>query len=85
MAAASKLVASILTYPHEVLRTRLREPAGPDGKRKYVGLRQATARIVAEEGVGALYGGLGAHLLRVVPNAAIMFLGYEALVHAFSR
>ena len=42
-------------------------------------------RIAAEEGVGALYGGLGAHLLRVVPNAAIMFFGYEAIVHYFAR
>jgi solute carrier family 25, member 33/36 len=73
------------TPTRQVIRTRLREPAGPDGERKYTGLRQATARIVREEGAGALYGGLGAHLLRVVPNAAIMFLGYEAIVHALAQ
>jgi len=70
---------------HQVLRTRLREPVGPDGQLKYTGLRQAAVRIVREEGFGALYGGLGAHLMRVVPNAAIMFLGYEAVVHYFAK
>ena len=37
--------------------------------------------VVREEGVSALYGGLTAHLLRVVPNTAVMFLGYELVVH----
>ena len=69
----------------QVIRTRLREPGGADGQRKYTALRQAAVRIAREEGMGALYGGLGAHLLRVVPNAAIMFLGYEAIVHYFAR
>ena len=35
-----------------------------------------------EEGVGALYGGLTAHLMRVVPNAAILFATVEFIVHA---
>ena len=33
-----------------------------------------------EEGLRGLYCGLGAHLVRVVPNSAIMFLVYEAVV-----
>ena len=30
-----------------------------------------------EEGARGLYGGLGTHLLRVVPNTAILFFTYE--------
>jgi solute carrier family 25 protein 33/36 len=35
-----------------------------------------------EEGLRGLYSGLGAHLIRVVPNSAIMFLVYEAVVNS---
>ncbi|KIS01983.1 solute carrier family 25, member 33/36 [Cryptococcus deuterogattii 2001/935-1] len=73
----AKAVASLITYPHEVIRTRLRQPALPDGTIKYKGLLQTLKLVWVEEGVGALYGGLTAHLFRVVPNAACMFLIYE--------
>ncbi|KAJ3122252.1 hypothetical protein HK098_002991 [Nowakowskiella sp. JEL0407] len=77
-AAAAKLTAAVITYPHEVLRTRLRQTPGPEGP-KYTGLWQATKLIVREEGMAALYGGMTAHLLRTVPNAAIMFFSYELI------
>ncbi|KAE8538895.1 hypothetical protein D1P53_005263 [Cryptococcus gattii VGV] len=73
----AKAVASLITYPHEVIRTRLRQPALSDGTIKYKGLLQTLKLVWVEEGVGALYGGLTAHLFRVVPNAACMFLIYE--------
>lgn len=82
-AAASKFVAAGLTYPHEVIRTRLREPA-ENGILKYTGLWQSLTLIVKEEGAAALYGGMTAHLMRVVPNAAIMFFCYEAIVYNFA-
>jgi len=41
---------------------------------------QALKLIAAEEGTKGLYGGMGAHLIRVVPNAAIMFFAYETIV-----
>ncbi|KAJ3191206.1 hypothetical protein HDU67_005968, partial [Dinochytrium kinnereticum] len=86
MAASAKLIAALATYPHEVLRTRLREvPATTstsaviaDGSRAAQrGLWQTARKIYLEEGVGALYGGLTAHLMRVVPNAAILFATVE--------
>ena len=73
---SAKAVASLITYPHEVIRTRLRQPA-INGIQKYTGLGQTLKLVLAEEGVGALYGGLTAHMFRVVPNAACMFLIYE--------
>jgi solute carrier family 25 protein 33/36 len=35
--------------------------------------------------MASLYGGMSAHLMRVVPNAAIMFFCYEAILHHFSQ
>ncbi|KAG8692039.1 hypothetical protein FRC11_007005 [Ceratobasidium sp. 423] len=83
MAAAggAKMTASLITYPHEVLRTRLRQPLDPvTGKQKYTGLLQTLRLVLAEEGARRLYGGLSAHLLRVVPNAAVMYSIYEGIL-----
>lgn len=83
-AAVAKLVAACITYPHEVIRTRLRQPA-ENGVLKYTGLWQCLRLVAKEEGIAALYGGMTAHLMRVVPNAAIMFFCYEAILHRFGN
>ncbi|KAJ2341389.1 Pyrimidine nucleotide transporter, mitochondrial, partial [Coemansia sp. RSA 2618] len=82
-AASAKLMASVVTYPHEVLRTRLRQPPDSNGMVKYRGLVNSAKIIFAEEGIRGFYGGLTPHLLRTVPNASIMFLAYELVVHYF--
>ncbi|KZP01866.1 mitochondrial carrier [Calocera viscosa TUFC12733] len=78
-AGAAKMIASLITYPHEVVRTRLRQPM-EKGVVKYRGLVQTFALVIREEGVRSLYGGLSAHLLRVVPNAAVMYSIYEGIL-----
>jgi len=78
-AGTAKCVASLITYPHEVLRTRLRQPL-VNGRKKYTGLIQTLRLVIAEEGARSLYGGLSAHLMRVVPNAAVMYSIYEGII-----
>lgn len=80
-AACAKLVASCITYPHEVVRTRLRE-RGAD--QIYSSAMHCVRRIWLEEGVRGLYGGLFTHLLRVVPNTAILFFTYEKVSRLLS-
>ncbi|CAG8557635.1 5331_t:CDS:2 [Paraglomus brasilianum] len=84
-AGTAKLLAACVTYPHEVIRTRLRQPPEPDGKLKYTGIIQCVRTVAREEGLVALYGGLSAHLMRVVPNAAIMFFCYEFILNYGSQ
>ncbi|GAA5837431.1 hypothetical protein JCM9279_005686 [Rhodotorula babjevae] len=84
-AGSAKLVATVITYPHEVVRTRLRQPIPPGGQARYTSLTQSFRRVLAEEGWRALYGGMSAHLLRVIPNAAAMFYVYETCVGFVAR
>ncbi|TEB19348.1 mitochondrial carrier [Coprinellus micaceus] len=77
-AGTAKCVASLITYPHEVIRTRLRQPPPKDGPPKYTGLYRTLRVVIAEEGARSLYGGLSAHLMRVIPNSAVMYAIYEA-------
>jgi hypothetical protein len=77
--AAAKLIAAAATYPHEVLRTRMREHT-TGGQRRYRGVLQSTRLILAEEGLRGLYGGMGVHMVRTVPNAAILLMVVERIV-----
>lgn len=80
--SVSKVVATTLCYPHEVARTRMRQRCNPHN-RKYKSFFQTLLRVWREEGRAGLYGGMMAHLMRVIPNTAIMFLTYEAVVRCF--
>lgn len=79
-AGAAKGIASILTYPHEVARTRLRQAPMADGRPKYTGLVHCFKLVWKEEGFIGLYGGLTPHLMRTIPSAAIMFGMYEGIL-----
>ena len=62
-AGSAKLFAAMLTYPHEVVRTRLRQRPMEGGKLKYTGLFQCFRAIWREEGLVSMYGGLSPHLV----------------------
>ncbi|KDE09596.1 hypothetical protein MVLG_00004 [Microbotryum lychnidis-dioicae p1A1 Lamole] len=84
-AGSAKLVATMITYPHEVIRTRLRQPSPPGQSPRYTSLLQSFKLVLAEKGWRALYGGMSPHLLRVVPNAVTMFWVYEKVVGMFDQ
>ncbi|PGH15953.1 hypothetical protein AJ79_02120 [Helicocarpus griseus UAMH5409] len=84
-AGLSKLLAVLIAYPHEVLRTRLRQSPMADGRPKYTGIIQCVRLMCREEGVVALYGGLTAHLLRTVPSAVITLGTYELVLRVLAE
>jgi solute carrier family 25 folate transporter 32 len=73
---ASKMCASMITYPHEVIRSRMMDARGPMG----VGIVGTFQRILRDEGPRAFYAGLHVSLLRVVPNCCITFMSYELIL-----
>lgn len=77
-AGFAKTLASCLCYPHEVARTRLREEGS-----KYTGFFQTLNLIIKEEGVRGMYKGMATHLIRQIPNTAIVMTTYEVIVNYF--
>jgi len=72
----SKMTAAIITYPHEVIRSRIMDARGP-----VAGLNvwQTAQHIVKHEGYAGLYVGLRVSLFRVVPNCCVTFVSYELI------
>lgn len=80
--ATSKLVASLMTYPLEVVRTRMqvqRTDLAQNGQLHYRSVLGSIHTIILEEGYRGLYSGVRTNLIRVVPACAITFTSYELL------
>ncbi|CAJ0586851.1 unnamed protein product, partial [Mesorhabditis spiculigera] len=71
----AKFVACVIAYPHEVVRTRLREESS--NRRGFFG----TLHQLYLEGWRAMYRGLSVQLLRTVPSTAITMSTYEMVVY----
>ncbi|XP_010923203.1 uncharacterized protein [Elaeis guineensis] len=74
--ALAGITAASITYPLDLVRTRL---AAQTKTIYYRGISHALCAIYRDEGIRGLYKGLGATLLGVGPSIAISFSVYETL------
>uniref|UniRef100_A0A0N5B180 Mitochondrial folate transporter/carrier n=1 Tax=Syphacia muris TaxID=451379 RepID=A0A0N5B180_9BILA len=74
--AVSKILATTVTYPHQVLRTRLQ-----DHHIKYNGILDVIMKTLTTEGIRGLYKGLLIANVRQLPAAIITFVTYENVYH----
>lgn len=79
-AAASKAIATVLTYPYQVLRSRMQ-----DQYRDWGGVVNISRRIIKKEGLRGFYKGFSPNIIHVLPNVCIVFYLYEVIVSTAMR
>jgi len=80
MSGASKLGALTLTYPYQVIRSRIQNNATTS---LYPTIPVAIKRTWSQEGTRGFYRGLGTNLVRVLPGTCVTFVVYENLAWLF--
>ena len=75
LSTVSKLVAGVITYPLQVLRSRLQNY---DAEQQFgKGVRGVVRKLWLEEGARGFYRGMVPGVIRVLPATWVTFLVYE--------
>ncbi|EEU44727.1 uncharacterized protein NECHADRAFT_71843 [Fusarium vanettenii 77-13-4] len=83
LSSAAKLVAGAVTYPYQVLRSRLQNYEADE--RFGRGIRGVVVRIWKEDGLRGFYRGLMPGVVRVMPATWVTFLVYENVKYYLPR
>jgi hypothetical protein len=74
---AAGTVAGVVMYPNDTVRRLMQVQVERGSKRKYKNMIDCYTKVFQEHGPKRFYRGLGAFLLRAIPNASIQFCMFE--------
>ncbi|GAB0089989.1 peroxisomal membrane protein PMP34 [Sergentomyia squamirostris] len=77
--AVAKAVATVLTYPLQLVQTKLRHGDRNANLPPDAGSIEIMLFLLKKQGVGGLFRGLEAKLLQTILTAALMFMAYEKI------
>ncbi|XP_056163064.1 folate transporter 1, chloroplastic-like isoform X2 [Syzygium oleosum] len=77
LGASSKLAAILLSYPFQVIRTRLQQRPCTDGTPRYMDTWHVVKETARFEGLRGFYKGITPNILKNVPASSITFIVYE--------
>jgi solute carrier family 25 folate transporter 32 len=83
ISSTSKIIAGAVTYPYQVIRSRIQTYHSEERFGK--GIRGVVGKVLKEEGWRGFYRGLGAHSVRVLPATWVTFLVYENVRYYLPR
>ncbi len=72
-------MGTLVSYPFDLMRTRLAVQTAPSGQGAYRSLWSGMREVYAAGGIRAFYAGLWPTLVGIAPNAALAFATYEWL------
>eukprot|EP00800_Vazella_pourtalesii_P015709 TRINITY_DN4310_c1_g2_i1.p1 TRINITY_DN4310_c1_g2~~TRINITY_DN4310_c1_g2_i1.p1 ORF type:complete len:333 (+),score=61.22 TRINITY_DN4310_c1_g2_i1:898-1896(+) len=79
------ITATVITYPTDMVKTRLTAQHTDPTKKAYKGIVDAFGKIFAQEGILAFYKGMSTSIIGVIPFAGGTFMAYEVLDRAWDK
>jgi len=79
IAQTTAIIAGFISYPFDTVRRRLQmQSEKPRDQWLYSGTLDCTMKIIKDEGVGAMFKGFGANVLRTL-GGALVLVGYDEI------
>ncbi|GAA5919438.1 hypothetical protein JCM1841_002390 [Sporobolomyces salmonicolor] len=86
MSGSAKLVAIAITYPYQVIRSRVQyQPTPTSSIPPYTSIPDVIRRTYAREGFGGFYKGIATNAVRILPGTCVTFVVYEQTSRLLAR
>lgn len=88
LGGGSKIIASTVTYPYQVIKSRLQQRdqfVQNSSSPKYSGTLDCIQKIWRQDRIAGFFRGVVPNALKVAPSSALTFLVYEEALHMLKK